>query len=248
MTTVTGKLIGAVNPQRVEMVATLVDVTGKTAIGYVSSVPGELVKPVPITAGTDGAWTVDLTPNSLIASDAGDTLWAIQEGRAKDGTPHLTYVVVPASGSYWVGDIRADVSGTATGGGTVVYLPGPEGPAGPVGPTGATGATGPQGSAGPTGATGPKGDTGNTGPQGLTGLQGPAGDTGPQGPAGPKGDTGDTGPQGPAGPQPPLGAAGAGPTIALKSDDPTTTNGRTPTPHATSHQAGGSDELALTQT
>lgn len=38
--------------------------------------------------------------------------------------------------------------------------------------------------------------------------------------AGPKGDTG---------PQPSLGAAGAGPTIALKSDDASTTNARTPT-------------------
>lgn len=50
--------------------------------------------------------------------------------------------------------------------------------------------------------------------------------TGVQGPAGPAGATGATGP---AGPQPPLGAAGAGPTIALKSDDPTTTNSRPPT-------------------
>ncbi|MFD5910242.1 polysaccharide deacetylase family protein [Streptomyces massasporeus] len=43
---------------------------------------------------------------------------------------------------------------------------------------------------------------------------------------GPEGEQGDAGP---AGPQPPLGAAGAGPTVALRSDDPTTTNARTPT-------------------
>lgn len=61
---------------------------------------------------------------------------------------------------------------------------------------------------------------------------------GPQGP---------TGPTGPTGPQPPLGAAGAGPTIALKSDDPTTTNARTPTAHAASHAAAGSDPVTLTQ-
>lgn len=54
---------------------------------------------------------------------------------------------------------------------------------------------------------------------------------------GPKGDTG------PAGPQPPLGAAGAGDTVALKSTDPTTTNARTPTAHASSHAPGGSDPL-----
>lgn len=70
---------------------------------------------------------------------------------------------------------------------------------------------------------GPKGDPGDPGPQGIQGVQGPAG------------------------PQPPLGAAGAGPTIALKSDDPTTTNQRVPTAHAASHGFGGSDELALDQ-
>ncbi|WP_328620734.1 hypothetical protein [Streptomyces sp. NBC_00354] len=54
---------------------------------------------------------------------------------------------------------------------------------------------------------------------------------------------GATGPTGPAGPQPALGAAGAGPTIALKSDDPTTTNARTPTAHAASHASGGTDPV-----
>lgn len=85
----------------------------------------------------------------------------------------------------------------------------------------------------------------------LTGPAGPQGDTGPAGPpgadgaTGPKGDKGDPGETGPAGPQPPLGAAGAGPTIALRSDDPTTTNARTPTPHAAAHSDGGSDEIIV---
>lgn len=328
MTEVTGKLIGFTAGQRTEMKATLVDATGKDAVGYVASVSGELVRPVAITPGEDGAWTVDLTPNSLIDSDSGDTLWAIQEGRAKDGTPIRTYVAVPTTGTWWAGDIRADLSDTVTGQSTVVYLAGatgpegpegppgpagetgpagPEGPAGPQGPQGDPGATGPQGPAGlsgatgPTGPQGPKGDTGATGPQGLTGLtgatgptgeqgpkgdpgdtgpqgltgltgpagatgpQGPKGDpgdtgpqgmtgltgatgaTGPQGPAGPKGDTGATGPQGPTGPQPALGAAGAGDTIALKSTDPTTTNARTPTAHASSHASAGSDPVTVAQ-
>ena len=55
---------------------------------------------------------------------------------------------------------------------------------------------------------------------------------------------GDTGATGPQGPQPPLGAAGAGPTIALRSDDPTTTNSRTPIAHASTHGSGGSDPIA----
>ena len=215
MTTVTGKLIGGSNPQRVEMRATLVDVTGKPAVGYVASVPGELVRPVTITPEEDGDWTVDLTANPQIESPAGDTLWAIQEGRAADGTPIVTHVVVPETGGpYWAGNIRADLADTTTGEGTVVYLPGP---AGPTGPTGATGATGPQGPAGP---------------QGETGEQGPAGPTGPEGPTGP------------AGPQPELGAAGAGADIALRSTDPTTTNARTPTAHAASHATAGSDPIA----
>jgi hypothetical protein len=217
MTTVTGKLLGDGNAQRVEMVATLVDVTGKTAIGYVPTLEGELVRPVPITPESDGDWTADLTPNALIDSVSGDTLWAVQEGRAKDGTPIVTYIAVPVTGGpFWVGELRADLSDTQTGQGTIVYL---QGPAGPTGPEGPAGATGPEG---------PKGDTG---------------DTGPEGPAGPQGEQGETGPAGPAGPQPELGAAGAGDDVALRSTDPTTTNARTPTAHAASHASGGSDPL-----
>lgn len=244
MTTVTGKLIGVADPQRVEMRATLVDVTGRDAVGYVSSVPGELVRPVPITPDADGDWTVDLTANSLITSHSGDTLWAIQEGRAKDGSPVLTYIAVPDSAStWWVGDLRADLSTTVTGQSTVVYLAGQMGPEGPPGPQGDPGPTGPAGVTGPQGPQGTPGPEGPAGPTGATGAQGPQGDPGPQGPAGPQGPQGDTGPQGPEGPQPPLGAAGAGPTIALVSDDPSTTNPRTPTTHAASHASGGSDPI-----
>jgi hypothetical protein len=254
MTTVTGKLIGLEHPDRIEVTATLVDVTGVPVVGYVAAVPGEVVRAQRIRPNTDtGAWTADLTGNPGIVSDSGDTLWRITEGRALDGTPNHTYIVVPSSGTHWLGDIRADLSDTQTGQGTVVYLPGPQGPEGPVGDTGPTGATGATGPAGETGPQGPKGDTGDTGaqgPQGLTGLQGLPGDTGPQGPqgdTGPKGDTGDTGPQGPTGPQPALGAAGTGPTVALASDDPTTTNARTPTAHAATHTEGGSDPVTVTQ-
>ncbi|WP_159062002.1 hypothetical protein [Streptomyces sp. WM6368] len=58
-----------------------------------------------------------------------------------------------------------------------------------------------------------------------------------------RGAQGDPGPPGEAGPQPPLGAAGAGANIALRSNDPTTTNARTPTVHATSHGSGGTDPV-----
>lgn len=163
MTTVNGKLIGAANPQRVEMVAALVDVTGKPAVGYVATLSGELVRPVPIHPASDGAWTVDLTPNTLIDSQSGDTLWAVQEGRGKDGSPVITYIAVPATGGpYWVGELRADLSTTLTGDSTVVYL------------------------AGQKGDKGDQGDPGPAGADGATGTQGPKGDTGDQGPVGPQ--------------------------------------------------------------
>ncbi len=112
---------------------------------------------------------------------------------------------------------------------------GPQGPAGATGPAGAVGAAGSQGAPGPqgpqgaTGPQGPQGDTGAQGPQGATGAQGPAGPTGPQGP------TGDTGPQGATGP------AGTTSWNGL-NDKPTTF---TPTSHASSHAAAGSDPLTL---
>lgn len=224
MTTVTGKLIGADNPQKVEMKATLVDVTGKPAIGYVATVPGEVVRSVPITPEADGDWTVSLTANSLIQSDAGDTLWAIQEGRSKDGTPIYTYVVVPSTGGpYWAGEIRADLTDTITGGGTIVYLPGPQGATGPTGPAGTAGQDGEDGDSAYEIAV--AGGFVGTEAQWLASLVGPQGATGPEGP------------------QPELGAAGAGADIALRSTDPTTTNPRIPTAHAASHASGGTDQL-----
>ncbi|GAA3591345.1 hypothetical protein [Streptomyces osmaniensis] len=185
MTTVTGKLLGAANPQRVEMRAELVDVTGKPAVGYVPSLDGELVRPVPIQPDNTGAWTVDLTPNTLIESTSGDTLWAVQEGRAKDGTPILTYIAVPETGSWWVGDIRADLSTTVTGQSTVVYLAGQPGPAGPEGPAGASGAAGQDGTDGASAyQVAVAGGFTGTEAEWLASLVGPQGEQGPQGPAG----------------------------------------------------------------
>jgi hypothetical protein len=175
------------------MSATLVDMTGKTAVGYVAGVPGEVVRPQPITLDSEtGAWTVELTPNAGITSDVGDTLWAITEGRALDGTPVRTYIVVPETGGpYWVGDLRADLSDIQTGQSTIVYLPGPAGP---------TGATGPAGADGQDGSSAYQVAVANgfVGTEtawlaslvGPTGAQGPAGATGPQGPEGPQGDPG----------------------------------------------------------
>ncbi|MDX2948002.1 hypothetical protein [Streptomyces caniscabiei] len=227
MTTVKGKLIGAPNPQRVEMQALLVDVTGKPAVGYVPTLDGEIVSTVHIQADDEGDWTASLTANTLVESTSGDTLWAVQEGRLKDGSPVITYVLVPESGSeWWVGDLRVDLADTQTGQGTVVYAPGPAGPQGPAGATGEAGADGTDGDDGDSaydiavaaGFTGSEAEW-------LASLVGPQGDTGP------------------AGPQPPLGAAGAGADVALRSTDPSTTNARTPTAHAASHASGGTDPI-----
>ncbi|MFJ7297558.1 hypothetical protein [Streptomyces collinus] len=221
MTTVTGKLLGDGDAQRVEMVATLVDVTGKTAVGYVPTLEGELVRPVLIQPESDGDWTVDLTPNALIDSVSGDTLWAVQEGRAKDGTPILTYIAVPETGGpFWVGELRADLSATQTGQGTVVYLAGPKGDKGDQGDAGQTGTAGAAGQSAYQVAV--AGGFVGTEAEWLASLVGPQGDQGEQ---------------------PPLGAAGAGDDVALRSTDPTTTNARTPTAHAASHASGGSDPL-----
>jgi hypothetical protein len=227
MTTVNGKLLGAAHPERVEMKATLVDVTGAPAVGYVTTLEGELVRPVPVQADSAGVWSVVLTANSLITSQAGDTLWAIQEGRARDGSPVVTYIAVPTTGGpYWAGELLADLSSTRTGDGTVVYLAGQQGPQGAPGATGAPGAPG---AAGQDGASAYQvavaGGFVGTQAQWLASLVGPEGA------------------QGPDGPQPELGAAGAGTDIALRSTDPTTTNPRTPTAHKTSHATGGSDAL-----
>ncbi|MER6844866.1 SGNH/GDSL hydrolase family protein [Streptomyces platensis] len=187
MTVVQGKLLDLPDPTRVQVTAQLVDLAGERAIGYVSGASGEIVGQDSVTPGSDGAWELDLTPNAAITADAGDTAWAITEGRALDGTPNTAYVVVPdVGGPYWLGDLRVALSGTPLGTGTIVYVPGP---AGQDGTDGAAGAAGADGSSAyelavADGFTGTAtewlaslhGADGATGPQGDMGAQGPPGD------------------------------------------------------------------------
>ncbi|MGW2267060.1 hypothetical protein [Streptomyces koyangensis] len=121
---------------------------------------------------------------------------------------------------------------------------GPEGLQGPAGDPGAEGAPGPKGDKGDPGEPGPAGDPGIPGADGAQGPKGDPGEPGADGAEGPQGPKGD---QGDPGPQPPLGAAGAGTDIALRSTDPTTTDARTPTPHAATHATGGGDPLTPAQ-
>ncbi|MFE3169343.1 hypothetical protein [Streptomyces sp. NPDC059224] len=180
-------------------------------------------QPVVVQPDADGPWSVDLVAND--AAGFTPTGWTY---RLETGGDAL-YLSLPHS----LGTV--DLSALTDAGaddGEYVLVPGPPGPQGDPGPAGATGPAGAKGDPGDTGPQGPAGATG------ATGATGPKGDTGDVGPQGPKGDTGATGPQ------PSLGAAGAGSGIALVSTDPTTTNARTPTAHAASHAAGGSDALS----
>lgn len=139
MATVTGKLIGG-TPSRTEVTCALVDVTGARAVGYVADDQAEIVRPVTVRPQEDGTWSAELIPNSLIAADAGDTVWAVMEGRALDGTPVLTHVLVPeTAGPHWMGDLRVDLGDAPTGGSTIVYVPGPAGTDGVDGTDGAAG-------------------------------------------------------------------------------------------------------------
>lgn len=196
-------------------------------------------------------WVNGACTLTVLACDAdgiNPTGWTYRVTEAPYDAPGRSYPVLLTAdmGTIELADL-APVAEPSTG--EYIAVAGPAGPAGPTGPTGATGTTGPAGPKGDTGSAGPQGSTGATGATGPKGDAGAAGATGPAGPKGDTGATGATGPQGPAGatgptgPQPTLGAAGAGPTIALKSDDPTTTNSRTPTAHATSHAAAGTDPV-----
>ncbi|MGO1025576.1 glycerophosphodiester phosphodiesterase [Streptomyces rubiginosohelvolus] len=127
MTTVTGKLFGGI-PSQTRIEIELVDVTGTRAIGYAGGEEAEVVRPVPVKPQEDGTWSADLIPNTQIQADAGDTVWAVMEGRSYDGTPVMTYIVVPETGGpHWVGDLRVDLGDAPTGGSTIVYVPGPAG-------------------------------------------------------------------------------------------------------------------------
>ncbi|WP_052479925.1 hypothetical protein [Streptomyces sp. NBRC 110035] len=200
MTMVNGTLLGGGDSRRVEMRAALVDVTGAPAVGYVPSLEGELVRPVPITPDQGGDWSADLTPNSLIESTSGDTLWAVQEGRTLSGVPIITHILVPEAGQWWVGQLRVDLADTQTGQGSIVYVPGEAGPQGAQGPAGPAGTDGQDGTPGAPGADGEDGasayevavTSGFTGTQTqwLASLVGPQGEPGEQGEQGPPGADG----------------------------------------------------------
>ncbi|MGW1468537.1 glycerophosphodiester phosphodiesterase [Streptomyces sp. NPDC002308] len=177
MTTVKGKLIGPKAPERTEVTFALVDVTGAAAVGYVAGDEAEIVRPVTVRPNTDGTWETDLIPNAQVEALAGDTVWAVMEGRALDGTPVLTHIVVPeGDGTWWVGDLRVDLSDTPAGGGTLVYVPGP---AGVDGRDGADGTNGIDGQDGTPGASAYEVwlDAGHTGTEVefLSSLVGPSG-------------------------------------------------------------------------
>lgn len=142
MATVTGKLIGG-TPARTEVTCTLVDVTGVRAVGYVADTQAEIVRPVTVRPQENGTWSAELTSNALIDAVVGDTVWAVQEGRALDGTAVITHVLVPeAGGPHWMGDLRVDLGDAPTGGSTIVYVPGPAGTDGQDGNDGTDGTAG----------------------------------------------------------------------------------------------------------
>lgn len=148
---------------------------------------------------------------------------------------------------------------------------GSAGAQGPQGDQGETGLTGPQGV---PGAAGAKGDTGLTGSAGATGPKGDTGFTGATGPTGPTGSTGATGAAGPmniiqesSGPtylavgaiaDGQLGyrsgstfvgkTIGSGAGTVAAGNDSRLSDARTPTSHASSHAAAGSDPVTITPT
>ena len=222
--------------------------TGPTGIRGATLLAGEGAPLV--NYGQNGDWYIDTTAADFYGPKSGGA-W---------GAPTIDLLAItgptgPVGAASTVTGPQGPTGSTgATGASSTVT--GPTGPVstvtGPQGPTGSTGATGaPSTVTGPTGpvssVTGPTGATGAastvTGPTGPTGaastVTGPTGATGASsnvtGPTGPTGSTGQTGAASTVtGPTGPVGATGAtGPvsgTIAA---------------HKTSHQSGGSDELAL---
>lgn len=209
---------------------------------------------------------------ALVCTDGTDVLPSGRLWRIVQHVGHAStadYFAIPeGSGSLDISDLLAvDVGGVL-----YVPVPGPPGPQGPPGQAGGesgadgksayeiaveegfvgtvdewlaslVGAPGAPGAPGADGQDGVNGTNGIDGQDGAPGAPGAPGAQGIQGIQGEPGEPGAQGIQGEPGPQPPLGNAGDGPTVALKSDDPTTTDSRTPTAHAASHASAGSDAL-----
>lgn len=161
----------------------------------------------------DGHFSKDLVCTDILDVLPSGRLWKVTQFVGDSSS--VGYIAVPeGDGSLDITDLLSAAEGDLV----FVPSPGPPGPPGPAGPAGEAGAAGAAGPAGPAGSAGADGESAydvavdngfvGTESQWLASL---------------------IGPEGPDGPQPPLGDAGDGPTVALKSDDPSTVNSRTPT-------------------
>ncbi|AXH66314.1 hypothetical protein SEA_SATIS_155 [Streptomyces phage Satis] len=182
----------------------------------------------------NGSFEKDLVCTSGIDVLPTSRLWRIIQNVGDESIDR--YFSIPeGDGPLDISDLLSvDIAGV-----TYVPVPGPPGPQGPPGEDGDGGGGG--------GADG-KSAYEVAVEEGFTGtvdewLASLVGEPGPQGIQGVPGADGEDGAQGETGPQPPLGDAGDGPTVALKSDDPTTTDARTPLAHASTHASAGSDPV-----
>lgn len=212
---------------------------------------GEVAGSVTVTVAADGTWSVGPLPNPsdpAVVAQGVQYVMDWQVGRFDDcpgGRRSATFTVLADAAAVDFDDlVPSSVAG--------VIVPAIVGPVGPVGPKGDTGDAGPMGPKGDTGGVGPAGEMGATGPAGPAGVAGPKGDTGATGPQGIQGATGPAGVVAATAPVTynpttqtvavttgPAGTAGA----LLLANDPSTSNARTPTAHATTHATGGSDPV-----
>lgn len=115
MTTVTGLLHNpaGVEPARGSVTFLLVDYGDNEIIGFDVPDSATIMSASTVTPAADGMWSVALVPNASIqlAGGAAQTAYRVTEsGGATTGT---YWIVVPTSGTHWVGDLRVTLPGAA---------------------------------------------------------------------------------------------------------------------------------------
>lgn len=115
MTTVTGLLRNpaGVEPSRGSVTFLLVDYSDNEIVGFDMPDSATIMSASTVTPAADGTWSVALVGNADIqlAGGTASTAYRVTEsGGAASGT---YWIVVPATGTHWVGDLRVTLPGAA---------------------------------------------------------------------------------------------------------------------------------------
>jgi len=115
VTTVTGKLLSpaGAEPARGSVTFLLVDYSDNEIVGFDIPDSATIMSASTVTPAADGTWSVTLVPNASIQLAGGTAQTAYRVTESGGAASGVYWIVVPTSGTHWVGDLRVTLPGAA---------------------------------------------------------------------------------------------------------------------------------------